>query len=168
MADPADSYTFAESLSEFSAAMSNRRQNLDERAGADARADASRRLQEISTLLIQEDNLDALYERVLDAAISLMSADMGSMQKYDPDQDQLRLLASRGFVSESVASWERVNRDSATSCGMALSVGRRVIVPDIECSDFMAGSADLTSVVEQGFGLCTQRRSSRVPGGCWA
>jgi PAS domain S-box-containing protein len=72
-----------------------------------------------------------------------MSADVGSMQKYDPERDQLRLLASRGVRPESVAFWERVNRDSATSCGMALSLGRRVVVPDVECSDFMAGSADL-------------------------
>ena len=41
--------------------------------------DSSLRLQEISTLLIQEGNLDALYERVLDAAIGLMSADMGDV-----------------------------------------------------------------------------------------
>jgi GAF domain-containing protein len=101
------------------------------------------RLQEISTLLIQEGNLDALYERVLDAAICLMSADVGSMQKYDPEQDQLRLLATRGFSPEAFAFWERVNRRSATSCGMALSAGRRVIVPDVERSDVMAGSADL-------------------------
>jgi len=107
--------------------------------------DASLLLQEISTLLIQEGSLDALYERVLDAAIALMSADMGSMQKYDPDQDQLRLLASRGFGPEFVALWERVNRSSVTSCGIALSAGRRVIVPDIECSDVMAGSADLNA-----------------------
>lgn len=107
--------------------------------------DVSLRLQEISTLLIQEGSLDALYERVLDAAIGLMSADVGSMQTYDPDQDQLRLLASRGFPPESAALWERVNRNSATSCGMALSASRRVIVPDIECSDFMAGSADLNA-----------------------
>src|SRR4029079_3758822 len=85
----------------------------------------------------------ALYDRVLDAAISLMSADMGSMQKYDPEQAQLQLRASRGFRPESVAVWKQVDRHSATSCGMALSVGRRVIVPDIECSDFMAVSADL-------------------------
>jgi PAS domain S-box-containing protein len=139
----ARSYAFAESLSGSSAAMSDRRQKLDGPARADAGGDASLRLQEISTLLIQEDNLDALYERVLDAAISLMSADMGSMQKYDPEHDQLQLLTSRGFRPESVAVWKQVNRHSATSCGMALSVGRRVIVPDIECSDFMAGSADL-------------------------
>ena len=94
--------------------------------------DASLRLQEISTLLIQEGNLDALYERVLDAAVCLMAADVGSMQKYDPEQDQLRLLATRGFNPEAIEFWQRVNRQSGTSCGMALSVGRRVVVPDIE------------------------------------
>jgi GAF domain-containing protein len=112
--------------------------------------DASLRLQEISTLLIQEGDLDALYERVLEAAICLMSADVGSMQKYDPEQDQLRLLASREFSPEAVAFWERVNRNSATSCGMALSAGRRVIVPDVECSDVMAGSADLNVLRRAG------------------
>ena len=105
--------------------------------------DTSLRLQEVSTLLIQEGNLDALYERVLDAAVSLMRADVGSMQKYDPERNELRLLASRGFPAEAVAFWDRVNRDSGTSCGMALSVGHRVVVPDVECADFMAGSADL-------------------------
>ncbi len=147
----ASSYTFAESPSEFSAAISKGLQNSDERAGTDAKADASLHLQEISTLLIREDNLDALYEHVLDAAISLMSADMGSMQKYDLEQDQLRLLASRGFRPESVVLWKQVNRHSATSCGMALSVGRRVVVPDVECSDFMAGSADLN--LSRGAGI---------------
>jgi hypothetical protein len=49
--------------------MSDRRQLLAEPAGADAGPDASVRLQEISTLLIQEGNLEALYERVLDGAL---------------------------------------------------------------------------------------------------
>jgi len=112
--------------------------------------DASLGLQEISTLLIQEGNLDALYERVLDAAIGLMSADIGSMQRYDPKQDELELLVTRGFDPESVALWARVKRGSATSCGMALSEGRRVIVPDVECSDLMAGSADLNVLRRAG------------------
>jgi PAS domain S-box-containing protein len=109
--------------------------------------DASLRLQEISTLLIQEGNLDALYERVLDAAIGLMSADMGTMQKYDPESGELLLLSAKGeFHPEAAAYWERVNRTSATTCGMALSLGRRVIVPDIETCDFMAGTADLDAL----------------------
>jgi len=114
------------------------------------KADVSLRLQEISTLLIQEGNLDALYERVLDAAISLMSADMGSIQRYDPKQDQLQLLVSRGFRPELVACCERIDRKSATSCGMALAAGRRVIVPDTERSEFIAGTADLTVSCQAG------------------
>jgi GAF domain-containing protein len=33
--------------------------------------------------------------------------------------------------------------DSASTCGLALSAGSRVVVPDIETCDFMAGTADL-------------------------
>src|SRR5215813_10037623 len=128
------------------AAMSGGRWKPHER---DARigANRSRRLQEISTLLIQEGNLDGLYERVLEAAIGLMSADMGCMQKYNPELGELLLLAAEGeFHPEAAAFWERVNRASATTCGMALSLGRRVIVPDVESSDFMAGTADLDAI----------------------
>ena len=105
--------------------------------------DASLRLQEISTLLIQEGNLESLYERVLDAAVCLMAADVGSMQKYDAQQDELQLLATRGFPPEAIEFWQQVNRQSGTSCGRALSLGRRVVVPEIETAEFMAGSADL-------------------------
>jgi hypothetical protein len=54
-------------------------------------------LHEISTLLIQEGNLDPLYSRILDAAMRLMSSDMASMQLLDPERNQLRLLAWKGF-----------------------------------------------------------------------
>src|SRR5262245_21426871 len=103
----------------------------------------SLRLQEISTLLIQQDNLTSLYDRILDAAIGLMSADMGSMQLFHPEQGELRLLASRGFHPASAAFWERVHLDSASTCGAALSAGGRVIVPDTEACDFMKGTGDL-------------------------
>jgi PAS domain S-box-containing protein len=112
-------------------------------ADADAGTDDSLRLQEISTMLIQEGNLAALYDRVLDAAIALTSADMGSMQTFHPERDELRLLGWKGFHPESAAFWERVHLDSASTCGVALSAGRRVIVPDTEACDFMAGTDDL-------------------------
>jgi len=59
--------------------------------------DGALRLHEISTLLIQESNLDCPYNRILDAAIGLMSADMASMQIFYPKQCELQLLAYRGF-----------------------------------------------------------------------
>ena len=57
--------------------------------------DAALQLQKISTSLIPEGNIDILFGDVLDAAISLMSADMGSMQVFMPQRDELRLLGSR-------------------------------------------------------------------------
>jgi PAS domain S-box-containing protein len=114
------------------------------------RQDGFLRLQEISTLLIQEGNLESLYKRVLEAAINLMSADMGSIQKFYPEQRELRLLAWTGFHPDSAAFWERVHLESASTCGAALSVGHRVIVPDVEASDFSAGTGDLYAYRQSG------------------
>src|SRR5262249_2674263 len=107
-------------------------------------------LQEISTTLIREGNLDALYGRILDAAISLLSADMGSMQVLYPERNELRLLACRGFHPVSAAFWEWVRLDSASSCGLALSAGARIVVPDVEACDFMAGTGDLDAYRRSG------------------
>jgi PAS domain S-box-containing protein len=106
-------------------------------------ADTTLQLQQISTSLICEGNINALYDRVLDAAISLMSADMGSMQIFHPQRGELQLLVARGFHPQSAAGWEWVRLDAASTCAMALSAGCRVIVPDIEACDAMAGTADL-------------------------
>jgi len=114
------------------------------------REDESLRLQEISTLLIQEGDLEALHKRVLDAAINLMSADMGCMQRFHPEQDELRLLAWKGFHPYSAAFWERVHLESASACDAALSIGHRIMVPDVEASDFMAGTIDLHAYRQSG------------------
>jgi GAF domain len=106
-------------------------------------ADVTLRLQRISTLLIGEGTNSALYGHVLDAAIDLMSADMGSMQVFHPEQGELQLLAQRGFHPQSAAHWECVRHHSATPCGMALSAGCRVLVPDVEACEAMVGTADL-------------------------
>lgn len=135
----AHSYLSIESLGELSDAIPDGRREPQERA----RVNDSLRLQEVSISIIQEGNLAALYDRVLDAAIALMSADMGSMQTFYPEQGELRLLAWRGFHPESAAFWERVHLDSACACGMALSLGRRIILPDTETCDSMAGTGDL-------------------------
>src|SRR5262245_66596680 len=104
-----------------------------ERRQADGGSDSALKLQEISTALIQEGNLDSLYGRILDAAISLLSAGMGSIQILFPERNELHLLACRGFHPVSAAFWEWVRIDSASSCGLALSAGemrpRRTVLP---------------------------------------
>ncbi|WP_052055309.1 response regulator [Myxosarcina sp. GI1] len=103
-----------------------------------AELNATKQLQLISSQLIQEDDVNSLYEQILDATIALMRSDMGSLQMLDMQQNELLLLASRGFAPQSIASWQRVRSDSPCVCGMALNKGERVFVPDIETCDFIA------------------------------
>ncbi|HKS70087.1 MAG TPA: ATP-binding protein, partial [Ktedonobacterales bacterium] len=107
-------------------------------------------LQTISTQLIQEGNLEALYEQILNAAIAVTHADMGSMQMLYPDRGALRLLAWKGFDPASAAFWEWVRVGEGCSCGEALRTGERVIVHDVETCDFMAGTEDLDSYHRSG------------------
>jgi PAS domain S-box-containing protein len=132
---------YASMKSLFSAAMSGSQRKPD--SPAPTEANRSLRLQEISALLIQEGNLDVLYERVVEAAIGVMSSDMGSMQTFHPEHNELRLLAWKGFHPQSAAFWKRVHLDSACTCGVALTAGRRVIVSDTAACDFMADTGDL-------------------------
>ena len=105
-------------------------------------ADA-KQLHQISSLLLQQDNIDALYEQILNSAIALMKSDAGSMQVLDAEKNELRLLTWKGFHPESARFWERVGLTSHSACGEALRKGERFILPDIEQCDFMAGTEDL-------------------------
>src|SRR5215475_2722824 len=132
-------------------------------------ADAALRLQQISTLLIREGSNGALYGHVLDAAIYLMSADMGSMQVFHPERGELRLLAEKGFNPGSADHFEWVRPDSASPCGMALSAGCRVIVPDIEsCEALARKGVDLDVLRLTGIRACLSTpliaRSGRLLG----
>ena len=108
------------------------------------------RLQEISTLMMQEGSADALYQQILDAAIAIMRSDMGSIQMLDPERSELRLLITRDFPPEPSAFWDRVGMDSRSSSGMALHTGQRVVVPDVETCEFMTGAPDLEVYRQSG------------------
>jgi two-component system CheB/CheR fusion protein len=112
-------------------------------------ADA-KQLQLISALLIQEGNVETLYRQILDAALALMRADAGSMQMADAGRDDLRLLTWQGLHPESAAFWQRVDEDSGSCCGEVLRAGARVVVPDTETCDFMAGTPDLEAYRRSG------------------
>ncbi|MBI5445746.1 MAG: PAS domain-containing protein [Deltaproteobacteria bacterium] len=115
------------------------------RQGFAAGLDAAARLQQLSTRWIGADGVECLYEEVLDTAVALLRADFGSFQMLEPErgpEGELRLLAHRGFGDEAIRFWEWVRPASRTTCGEALRTGERVLVPDVEACEFMAGSDD--------------------------
>lgn len=123
---------------------SNQANELQQRDLEDAR-----RLQEISTQLIQEDNVQALYERILERAVDIMRSNFASMQMLIPERDEgrgeLLLLAHRGFTPEAAEAWKWVSTDSPCICGEALRIGERVVVADFETCAFIVGTPGLES-----------------------
>jgi len=113
----------------------------------------SKHLQEISTHLIQESSIEALYEKIIDAAVAIMRSDYASMQtlrEEQGDNSELHLLAFRGFNPQAAKFWERVSRDSASTCAMGLRAGKRVIAQDVEKCDLLGGSEHLAMYLQTG------------------
>lgn len=107
-------------------------------------ADA-RLVRDISAALIIEDDVDGLYQKLVDAAALVMHSDFASMQRFDAERGALQLLATRGFNAEAEAFWQWVHPGRPSICGMALYQGGRAIVPDFEACEFMKGSDDLAA-----------------------
>lgn len=108
---------------------------------ADELADM-RQLQLISGQLIREGDLDALYAQLVEAAMVVMRADMGSMQMLDAERNALRLLAWKGFEQAAADHWEWVEVASSTSCGAAWRQSMRVIIPDVAASDIVSDTPE--------------------------
>jgi PAS domain S-box-containing protein len=111
---------------------------------------AAKQLQQISIRLIHTSDVETLYEKILDAAVAIMSSDFASMQMFYPERGAFRLLAYRGFTPTAAASWEWVRPETGTSCSAALATGCRSTVPDIELSNFIAGSKELELLRQAG------------------
>jgi len=96
-----------------------------------------KQLQQISSQLIEQHDSEAIYTQIVDAAIALLHADMGSLQRFQPETAELLVLASRGFDPSAAKAWKRVSVRTGTVCAEALRRGERVIVHDVRQSDFL-------------------------------
>jgi PAS domain S-box-containing protein len=110
-------------------------------------------LQQVATQLITASGMEALYEQILDTALSILHADLASIQMFFPDRGtagELRLLGYRGFTPDSAKNFVWVDSHKKTTCGEALRTRRRVIVPDVHKCDFMEDSYELGAFMEEG------------------
>ncbi len=111
------------------------------------------RLQQVATKQISGGGIQELYEKILDALQGIVGADFASIQMFYPERGshgELRLLACRGFSTQTFQRWEWVSRATATTCGEALRTGTKVVVPDIRDCNFIAESGELQNYLESG------------------
>jgi signal transduction histidine kinase/ActR/RegA family two-component response regulator len=111
---------------------------------------ASEMLQAVSMELIRENDLEALYAHIVDAAARIMGSEFASMQSYDAEHDELVLLASRGLNAEAKAAWARLGPAAYTAGAQALKTGERCLVHDIEECDWMSGTTERATYRDTG------------------
>jgi two-component system CheB/CheR fusion protein len=104
---------------------------------------AAEHLQEVSSRLIAEGDVEQFYGELLDVAIVIMEADMGSIQLVDKRERALRLLSWRGFDEPLAKAFQSNRSDTRSSCSIAWQLGHRVVVPDVETCAFLAGTTEL-------------------------
>ena len=88
--------------------------------------------------------------RVLDIAIGITGADMGTLQRFDERADCLTIVASRGFSTEALTFFGVVRRDTNTTCAAALTRRMRVFVEDISTSYLFVGTRELDMLSASG------------------
>ncbi len=110
----------------------------------------SQRLQEISSELIREGDVNALYQRLLDAAMGIMKSDMATLQIMDEGEDAMRMLSYRGFDPDFARMFALIRPDSMAPYDVARRTGHRVIVPDALICNFMADSPELGHHLQAG------------------
>ncbi|WP_424362883.1 chemotaxis protein CheB [Methylocystis parvus] len=93
---------------------------------------AMARLQELSTKVMEANQLEQPLGATLDAIIELTGANFGSIQLLDQTKNMLRLVAHRGFEKRFLDQLRDVVIASSSSSGIALSRCERVALEDVE------------------------------------
>lgn len=96
-----------------------------------AQLEDMRRLQDLSTRLIEASDLPQGLEEMLDATMALQRADFGNVQLRDPATGVLEIVAQRGFSAAFLEHFARVDSSDESACGRAVRAGERVIIEDV-------------------------------------
>ncbi|MEW6440831.1 MAG: PAS domain S-box protein [bacterium] len=111
--------------------------------------DAMTRLQRIGTLFVSGDNLEPVFQEIVEAAIAISNADFGNIQLLESKSSSLRIAVQRGFPKWWVEFWDSAF-ESQGACGTALNRGERVIVEDVEQSPIFIGTPALEVQLKAG------------------
>lgn len=85
-------------------------------------------LHDLSARLVSEGDIQALYQEIVSAAMTLTQADAGSIQALDESTQELVLIATQGIEQIVTDHFQRVTAGSVTSCGIVLMTGKRAFV----------------------------------------
>jgi signal transduction histidine kinase len=111
----------------------------------------------MSTQMLYEDDIQVLYEKIIDTAMKIMHSDFGSMQVMHRERGEsgaLRLMVHKGFTPLAAKFWEWVDNEDNTACSLAMKNRSSIIVPDIEKWDIAQGTKNLAVFRQTGIRSC--------------
>ncbi|MGE5579291.1 MAG: ATP-binding protein [Bacillota bacterium] len=100
-------------------------------------------LHAISSKVTEYADLQDLASAILEAAVRITHAELGTIQLVDSEADALTIIAVYGFGSDFTESFRTVHRCNNTSCATAWRTGERVAIEDTETSPIMMGTPEL-------------------------
>ena len=106
------------------------------------------RLQTLSTRLVQPQEIDAMMENILDAAIEIAGADMGNVQLIDRETNTVRMIAQSGFQQPTLQFF--TENPGTDACGEAIARAERVIVENVATHPIFAGTPAREVVLAAG------------------
>ena len=105
---------------------------LDNQKQMAAELEDMRRLNELSTQLMREENkFETCCDEITRTAIAISGADKGNLQLFEKASGSLRIVAQQGFQGEFLKFFENVDDHRAASCGTAMATNEQVIVDDV-------------------------------------
>lgn len=102
------------------------------------------------TQLRTAGSFDSGLVAVIDVAIGMTGADMGTPQRFNESDDCLVIVASRGFSSKSLNFFGIVRRDTNTTRAAAFTRRMRVFVEDVATSYLFVGTRELDILTADG------------------
>jgi PAS domain S-box-containing protein len=110
------------------------------RAPPSREVEALARLQAIAARFVREGGIAPVLDDVLDAAVAITGADMGSIRELDPESGELVVVAHRGYAVPELLAGISPWPDWA---GRSLARGERLVVPDVAASPHFGSRPDL-------------------------
>ena len=110
-------------------------------------------MQDLSTQLIQAENVEALYDKLLATTLQILRSDFAIIQQFHPErgtEGELHLLRDYGFSGFDTGCWEWITLQSKSSCSLASKKRKSVVFPDVLHCDYMAGSDVLEQYGQAG------------------
>jgi two-component sensor histidine kinase len=137
---------------------------LDSQKQMTAELEDMRRLNELSMLLVREENkFETCFNEIARTAVAISGADKGNIQVFDEASRSLKIVAQQGFQKEFLKYFENVDDHVAATCATAMATNEQVVVDDVLTSEIFVGQPAQKVLLDAEVRACisTPLRSSK-------